>query len=341
MNRKGYYILFLVIMVFFAACTEKKDATPKTTRVLDRGCYPYCITYNGHYYYTMQWLTADTIAIWETPQLDKLAEAKPHIVWTAKSNFGNHFWSPELKRLRGHWYLYFEADDGNTDNHQMYVLECQTDDPMTGEFVLKGVLQTNNEWNYGLHPDVIEIQGELYLFWSGWPKRRAEAETQCIYIAKMENPWTVSSERVMISKPEYEWERQWINPNGNRSAYPIFVNENPQAFLSPSGDRLYVAYSASGVWTVYSTMGLLQAPTVADLLDSSVWRKESEPQFGADSLGIVSSSNISIFPSADGSQTLMLYEVKRRENGQEVKNIHLKPIEWSPENRPIFGTMEL
>lgn len=341
MNGKGYNILFLFIMVFFAACSGEKDSASKTTKVLDGGCYPHCITYNGHYYYTMQWLTADTIAVWETSQLDKLAEAKPHIVWTAKSNFGNHFWSPELKRLRGHWYLYFEADDGNTDNHQMYVLECQTDDPMTGEFVLKDVLQTNDEWNYGLHPDVIEVQGELYLFWSGWPKRRAETETQCIYIAKMENPWTVSSERVMISKPEYEWERQWINPNGNRSAYPIFVNENPQAFLSPSGDRLFVAYSASGIWTVYSTMGLLQAPTAANLLDTSVWRKESEPQFGADSLGVVSSSNISIFPSADGGQTLMLYEVKQRENGQEVKSIHLKPIEWSPENRPIFGTMDL
>ena len=341
MKRKCYQILFLVVMILFAACGKEKGSDQSSNVVLQDGCYPHATTYNGHYYYTMQWKTADTIAIWETNDIEKLAEAKPRIVWTTKSNFGSHVWSPELKRLQDHWYLYFEADDGNTDNHQLYVLECQTDDPMTGDFVLKGVLQTNDEWNYGLHPDVIDVQGQLYLFWSGWPKRRAEAETQCIYIAKMENPWTVSSNRVMISQPEYEWERQWINPNGNRSAYPIFVNENPHAFLSPSGDRLFVAYSASGIWTVYSTLGLLHAPTGADLLDSTVWRKESEPQFGADSLGVYSSSNISIFPSADGKQTFMLYEVKRFDSGKEIRTIHLKSIEWSPENMPVFGSMDL
>ena len=331
----------MVVLILFVACGKEKGGEASDTLILESGCYPHATTYNNHYYYTMQWPSSDTIAVWEVNDIRKLSEAKPHIVWTAKSNFGNHFWSPELKRLQDHWYLYFEADDGNTDNHQLYVLECQTDDPMTGEFVLKGVLQTNDEWNYGLHPDVIDVRGQLYLFWSGWPKRRAETETQCIYIAKMENPWTVSSNRVMISQPEYEWERQWINPNGNRSAYPIFVNENPQAFLSPSGDRLFVAYSASGIWTVYSTLGLLHAPTGADLLDSTVWRKESEPWFGADSLGVISSSNISIFPSADGKQTLMLYEVKHRSKDQDIKSIHLKPIEWSPENMPVFGSMDI
>lgn len=341
MKRIGYCIILLIAVFFFLACAKEKKAEPSSTIILEGGCYPHAITYNGHYYYTMQYLTADTIAIWKTDDLRQLATAKSRVVWTAQSDFGNHFWSPELKRLRGHWYLYFEADDGNTDNHQLYVLECQTDDPMTGEFVLKGVLQTNDEWNYGLHPDVIEVQGQLYLLWSGWPKRRAETETQCIYIAQMENPWTVSSNRVMISKPEYEWERQWINPNGNRSAYPIFVNENPHAFLSPSGDRIFVAYSASGIWTVYCTLGLLHAPTGANLLDSTVWRKESEPQFGADSLGVVSSSNICIVPSVDGKETLMLYEVKKRLKDQEVKTIHLKPIEWSAENMPVFGSMDL
>ena len=72
--------------------------------------------------------------------------------------------------------------------------------------------------------------GQLYLLWSGWPERRHETETQCIYIARMENPWTTSSNRVMISLPDHEWERQWINPDGHRSAYPIYVNENPEAF---------------------------------------------------------------------------------------------------------------
>lgn len=342
MIRRAYHILLLgVVSILLSACSHETSSEQTSTLLLKNGCYPYAVSYNGRYYFTMQCVTADTIAIWETKEIGKLAEAKHHTVWTSTDNFGTHFWSPELHRLNDRWYLYFEADDGNTDNHQLYVMECQTDDPMTGEFVLKGTLQINDEWNYGIHPSVIDVKGKLYLLWSGWPKRRAETETQCIYIAQMQNPWTVSSERVMISSPEYEWERQWINPNGNRSAYPIYVNENPQPFLSPSGDRIFVAYSASGIWTVYSTLGLLHAPASANLLDPNVWRKESEPQFGADSLGFVSSSNISVFPSTDGQQTLMLYEVKKRENNRELRTIHLKPIKWTTDNMPQFGSMDL
>lgn len=341
--RKSPLIIFLVLTIalFIASCAQNGNNPQSSTLLLKKGCYPYATSYNGHYYYTMQWRTGDTIAIWETDQLEKLPEAKPRIVWTAQSDFGNHFWSPELHRLNGRWYLYFEADDGNTDNHQLYVMECQTDDPMTGEFVMKGALQTNDEWNYGIHPNVIDVHGQLYLLWSGWPQRRAETETQCIYIAQMSNPWTVSSERVMISRPDYEWERQWINPNGNRSAYPIYVNENPEAFLSPSGDRIFVGYSASGIWTVYCSLGLLYAPAHADLLDPTVWKKEPEPQFGADSLGVITSSNISILPSTDGKSMLMLYEVKHREGIEEIRQIHKKTIDWSPENMPVLGSMDL
>ena len=120
--------------------------------LLNKGCYPYAVSYNGHYYFTMQCTTGDSISIWETGEIEKLAEAKRRVVWTSADDYGTHFWSPELHRLNDRWYLYFEADDGNTDNHQLYVMECQTDDPMTGEFVMKGTLQTNDEWNYGIHP---------------------------------------------------------------------------------------------------------------------------------------------------------------------------------------------
>ena len=45
--------------------------------------------------------------------------------------------------------------------------------------------------------------------------------------------------------------------------------------------------------------------------------------------------------SADGKQTFMLYEVKRFDSGKEIRTIHLKSIEWSPENMPVFGSMDL
>ena len=325
-------------MILFAACGKEKGSDQSSNVVLQDGCYPHATTYNGHYYYTMQWKTADTIAIWETNDIEKLAEAKPRIVWTTKSNFGSHVWSPELKRLQDHWYLYFEADDGNTDNHQLYVLECQTDDPMTGDFVLKGVLQTNDEWNFGLHPTSIVVRGQQYLLWSGWQHRRSETEKQCIYIARMQNPWTLQSERVLLSMPELEWERQWINPNGDRSNYPIFVNENPEAFVTPNEHYVCVCYSASGIWTVYNTLGMLYARADDDLLDPHSWTKMQEPVLRCvpDS-GVYGISDISVVPSADGQQHYLLFEAKQYDDaGNFHRNVQMRPISWNSEGLPEF-----
>ena len=72
----------------------------------------------------------------------------------------------------------------------------------------------------GIQATTFEHKGVRYLAWSGWPKRRTNAETQCIYIARMKDPWTLDSPRVLISKPEYEWERQWVNPDGSRYGLP-------------------------------------------------------------------------------------------------------------------------
>jgi len=286
----------------------------------------------------MQTLGGDTVALWASDRPEKLAQGKRRTLWTTQGDSMTHFWSPELHQLNNRWYIYFEGDDGNTDNHQLFVMECQTDDPMTGEFVMKGPIMTYQEWNYGIHPCVIQLpSGEIYLFWSGWPKRRAETENQCIYIARMENPWTVSSERVMISSPELEWERQWINPNGSRSAYPIFVNENPEAFLSPDGSRIFVAYSASGIWTVYQSLGLLSAPLSADLLDARSWTKSREPLFTPDKVGHPSSGNICVLTMADGS-TQVVYEAKwpRTPQGYERREIRMQPISWTPDGTPLF-----
>ena len=169
----------------------------------------------------------------------------------------------------------------------------------------------NDEWNFGIHPTSLTVGQKQFLLWSGWPKRRLESETQCIFIAEMENPWTLKSRRVMISMPQYEWERQWINPDGSRSAYPIFVNENPQAFISPDNRNVVVAYSASGIWTVFNTLGMLYAPIGSDLLDPKSWTKLPEPQFiPDDNSGIFGTSNVSIVASHSKDKQYLLYQAK-------------------------------
>ena len=327
----------IVFTMLFLACqgTPSKEF-PQVKKLFQRGTYPQAVYFEGKYYYLCQPSAHNSITVYEADAIDSLPTARQKVVF--QDDVLDHIWSPELHSINGNWYIYFEADtDGNTDNHQLYVIENTSHNPMEGEWALKGPLQTNKEWNFGLHPTVLNVRGELYLFWSGWPKRRVEHETQCIYIAHLKDPWTVDSERVMLSEPEYEWERQWINPDGSRSAYPIYVNENPEAFLSPDGRHVCVFYSASGVWTQYQFLGLLTAPSTANLLAPEVWTKSPEPISIGDST-VYSASEIYLVPSEDNNQQTcyLLYQAKWMEDNQEQCGIFYKPVQWSEQGIPIL-----
>lgn len=332
--RKPTIYLFIILMAAMMACQTNDVKHTDDILLIEKVGYPEGIFYDGNYYVTIQSMGGDSVELFRTPDLTQLAQAQRRTVWSAARDTMTHFWSPEIHRINGKWYLYFEGDDGNTDNHHLFVMECEDDDPMTGHFVMKGPIETHAEWNYGIHPNILQLpSGEIYLLWSGWPKRRAETETQCIYIARMENPWTLSSKRVMISQPEYEWERQWINPDGNRSAYPIYVNENPEAFLTPDQQHVIVLYSASGIWTVYTALGMLTAPATANLLDPESWTKNPEPLLMPDVEAQTSISNVYLIPSTDGQSTQMLYEFKRMEQGNIVRDTYLRPVTWTDDGQ--------
>ena len=55
----------------------------------------------------------------------------------------------------------------------------------------------------------------------------------------MANPWTLESEPVMLTKPEYDWE-----------CIDFLVNEGP-AFLFHE-NKIYITYSASGTGVPYA-----------------------------------------------------------------------------------------
>ena len=333
------YLLLFACSVLMLSC-HSGSTTPSESQqpvMVKSGLgYPQAVYHDGRYYLTMQAMGGESVELYAAADLSQSHLEAPRVIITQNDSL-THFWSPEIYLVQGKWYLYFEADDGNTDNHHLYVMECADADPMKGTFVMKGVIDTHAEWNYGIHPNLLQLpSGELYLLWSGWPERRNETETQCIYISRLSNPWTTSSDRVMISRPDYEWERQWINPDGTRSAYPIYVNENPEAFVSPDGQRVIVYYSASALWTEYTALGMLTAPTAANLLDPTVWTKSEEPVLQPDSASHTCISNVYLVPSCDGQQTMLLYEAKRREQGNILRDTYLRPVGWSAEGEPVL-----
>ena len=199
--RKNVLLTIFALILLSSGCSRRWGQPQSVDIVFRNARYPHIQYWHGNYYATLQPRQADSIVIYSANDPHRLEQGRSRCVW--HDSHMRHIWSPELHQLSNKWYLYFEADDGNTDNHQLYVLENSSADPLEGRFSLKGVIKTNDEWNFGLHPTTIVVRGRQYLLWSGWQHRRSETETQCIYIALMANPWTLESERVLLSRPEY------------------------------------------------------------------------------------------------------------------------------------------
>lgn len=73
------------------------------------------------------------------------------------------------------WYIYFAADDGNMDNHQIYVIENEADIPTEGKFVMKGRIPTDKDNNWAIHASTFEHNGQRYMIWCGWQNEELTA----------------------------------------------------------------------------------------------------------------------------------------------------------------------
>ena len=241
MKRIKNVLIFFLAMVMLGACRDKKSEKKEEENIQQEntfvnplkteGAQCWANYYDGWYYYMQE--AVDRLELWRTRDITDLEHAEHKVIWIPQDpSNAHHLWGPEIHPIAGKWYVYYAASDDNMDNHQLFVLENSSADPFEGEFELKGRISTDKNNNWAIHPNVFEHRGEWYMTWSGWQSRRVSTEHQCIYIAKMKNPWTLESDRVLLSKPEFEWERQWINPDGSKTAYTIYVNESPQFYKS-------------------------------------------------------------------------------------------------------------
>ena len=347
-------VVYWVVIGFFA-CQSKKytesdaeqvaagEAT-YTNPLLDVGPDPYAFRYQGKYYYTQN--SEDHIMLWETSDLTDLRNARKKTVWNSRDEKGIfHVWAPELHRINHKWYLYFSADNGHMDNQRIYVMENAADSPFDGKFVHKGQIKTDKDDNWAIQPNVFSHQGKWYMVWCGRPDHRTDQVVQEIYIASMENPWTLGSERVLLSRPDFEWERQWISPDGNKSDRPSLLNEAPQFLRSPNGEKLFIFFCGSGSWTPYYCIGLLTADADSDLLNPLSWKKSSEPVLMQNSKEqVYGPGSPSFVTSPDGNEYYILYHARTVPNdgpgALDSRSPRLQKMYWDENNMPIMPVLK-
>jgi len=302
--------------------------------LLPTGPDPWVITRNGFYYYMNT--TGKNLTIWKTRDITDLAHAQKKVVWTppATGPYSHDLWAPELHLLDGKWYIYFAADAGQNESHRTYVVENASADPLEGTWTFKGkVADATDKWS--IDSSVFEDKGQKYMVWSGW-----EGDTdgeQRIYIAHMKNPWTIDSKRVMISYPQYPWERVGDLPD--RPAMPhVNVNEGPE--ILTHGQDIFLVYSASACWTDYYELGVARTKSGANLLDSASWKKFDHPFFKQDrEAEVFGPGHNGFFKSLDGKEDWIIYHANPAPNQGcgSHRSPRIQPFTWNADGTPNFG----
>ena len=328
------FLRSLVLFIFFTSAVYAQGTTEQTftNPLLPSGADPFSFYKDGYYYY-MHTL-GNRLELWKTKNLSDLKTAERKIIFKPEPGkpWSKNLWAPEVHYIRGKWYVYFAADDGDNSNHRMYVLQNSSDDPMKGNWVLKGkIADPSDKW--AIDGSVFRFRGKLYMVWSGW-----EGDVngrQDIYIARMKNAWKIKGKRVRISSPLYDWEN-----NGTLSGTPshVAVNEGPQPLLNK--DKLFLIYSASGCWTDFYALGMLTFNGKRNLLDSAMWNKSKEPVFKqVPENGVYAPGHNSFFKSPDGREDWILYHANSAP-GQGCggrRSPRAQKFTWNPDGSPNFG----
>jgi GH43 family beta-xylosidase len=230
-------------------------------------------------------------------------------------------WAPELQFIRGKWYIYFTKDDGNNDNHRMYVLESKGKNP-AGPYLSKGKIAAPGEDNWAIDGTVLtKDDGTIYFVWSGWEGK--QNGQQNLYIAPMSNPYTISGKRVKIAQPTYNWEK-----NG------MAINEGPQP-IKKNG-KYYIVYSASASWTEDYCLGMIKNVD-GDLLNPSSWIKFDQPVF-TKAEAAYGPGHHCMVEGPNGECWNIYHANEIPGSGWDGRSIRAQRFSWDKEDVPHFGT---
>lgn len=292
--------------------------------VFNTGADPWITRHQNHYYYCFAY--GNGVAVSKVASLDKISNRGAKIVYQAPAGtaYSYNYWAPELHYIDGAWYIYVAADNGDNENHRMYVLKGTSQDPQDPFDMLGEIVLPDDKW--AIDGTIMRLGDEMYFIWSGWEGDRDGA--QHIYIAHMRDPLTVDSERVLLSSPQYSWETvEWPD-----------VNEGPTVLIH--GDDAFIVYSASGSWNDYYCLGLLTL-TGDDPLNPNHWKKAKKPVFYQKE-GVAYGPGHCSFATAHDDSIWMIYHANQVSgSGWKGRSIWIAPVLFDEQGRPDFGVPSL
>ena len=291
---------------------------------------PWLFRHNGRYWINY---TSDGQLVYRSARvLDALADAPERRIWppagqTEPVDRKAEPWAPETHLINGHWYVYYTATAAGTGvrAHRIYVLESRTDSP-AGPYRFKSELSLPQP--YAIDGTVFSLKGKLYLAYSGGPLFTPAS----IYLTKLSNPWTVKGLPIVISTPEYDWEKQ-----------SFAINEGPEALIH--GGKLNLIFSASWCGSGLYALGRLTVPSGSNLMQASTWAgsKFPDPVFETSAVrGVYGPGHGSFFSTGGGRQWWNVYHATDQAGKGcftgGLRTTRVQPFTWNADGTPRFGT---
>ena len=301
--------------------------------VIFSGADPWIVKQNGFYYYCCS--MDNGIGISKSKNLHQINPPKQ--IWKAPD--GNKWnssciWAPELHYLNNKWYIYYAGGYGGPPfiHQRTGVLESMTDDPM-GEYIDKGMIFTgdnptdleNSIW--AIDMTVFYYNEVLYAVWSGWDKNeKTDKTSQNLYIARMDNPWTISSSRVKISSPDRYYEQGELP-----------LNEGPEVLMHNGNG--FIIYSCGQSWLDKYKFAYLKLKKDGDPLLRESWVKGESPIFEGteDVYGV---GHACFTTSPDDKENYILYHSKKDKVPGWNRDIRLQKFTFDKKGMPYFGKPE-
>ena len=334
-----FHIFFLLLFLNTSSCDKKSSGGPSPNPppdtgnsfrnpLLNSGPDPWIIRKDNVYYYTHT--LGNRIALWKTTKVTELKNATAQTVWSAPASGSNsqNIWAPELHYIDNKWYLYYTAGSGDLSTQRTFALENAAADPTSGTWVDKGQIKDAAADFFAIDGTVLSYNGQNYFLWSGHAS--TTDPTQHLYIARMANPWSLATQRYLISSPQLSWEK---------AGAPPAVNEGPQILINPAG-RVLLIFSASGCWTDDYALGMMTLKEGGDPLNAADWTKSQAPVFTKNpSGGAFGPGHNSFFKSPDGTEDWILYHANPL-SGQacgDNRSPRIQKFSWNADGTPNFG----
>ncbi len=299
---------------------------------------PVILPWEGKYYFIATNDNTNDVGLYvrEADTVEGLfaEDIEQHIIldYDEDRNFIQTFWAPEFHVIGGELYILF-AVGGKQWSPQCHLMKFKKGgsiiSPESWEEPVRVVRQDGSFLGTkGITLDMTYIKSgkDSYMVWSYREHCMAPGDTgSMLYIASVDEkePWKLTSEPVLLTRPLYGWENVSNTIN----------NEGPYAFVTE--DTVYLAYSGGSANKFTYAVGMLTAKVGKDLLDLDNWEKAKQPVLSFYSIdGLYGPGHNSFFTDAQGNLMIAYHGETAIDKTLRCDGMHR--VHFNIKGKPVF-----